>query len=113
MPVSPVFESLLAGCLRPDISVADWGVSAVAFDCVEESSVRVLGYCDFFAFDGGGEWFRCHGCLLPFIRCCGVEEFLHEFVAFFGELPSPAWPVVSAGAVSVDAVGVSGSFEFD
>lgn len=54
-------------------------------------------------------WF----CLLPFVRCCGVEDFLHEFLAFFGELPSPAWAVVSAGAVSVDAVGISGSFEFD
>lgn len=45
--------------------------------------------------------------LLSFVRCRGVEEFLHEFVAFFGELPSPAWPVVFADAVSVDAVDVS------
>lgn len=52
-------------------------------------------------------------CLLSFVRCCGVEDFLHEFLAFLGELPSPAWPVVSADAVSVDSVGVSGSFEFD
>ena len=51
--------------------------------------------------------------LLSFVWCRGVEEFLHEFVAFLGELPSPAWAVVSAGAVSVDAVDVSGSFEFD
>lgn len=67
VPVPPIFESLLAGRLRPDEAVADWGVPAVAFDCVEESRVRVLGYCDVFAFDGGGEWFRCHG-LLTFFR---------------------------------------------
>lgn len=66
VPVPPVFESLLAGRLRPDISVADWGMPAVAFDCVEEPRVRVLGYCDFFAFDGGGEWFRCHGLFTTF-----------------------------------------------
>ena len=51
--------------------------------------------------------------LLPFVWCRGVEDLLHEFIAFLGELPSPAWPVVSAGAVSVDAVDVSCSFEFD
>lgn len=48
-----------------------------------------------------------------FVWCCVVEDFLHEFFAFFGELPSPAWPVVSADAFSVDAVDVSRSFEFD
>lgn len=52
-------------------------------------------------------------CLLPFVRCRGVEDLLHEFIAFLGELPSPAWPVVSAGTVSVDSVDVSCSFEFD
>lgn len=67
VPVSPIFESLLAGRLRPDEAVADWCMPAVAFGCVEESRVRVLGYCDFFAFDGGGEWFRCHG-FLTFFR---------------------------------------------
>lgn len=61
VPVPPIFESLLAGRLCPDKAVADWGMPAVAFDCVEESRVRALGYCDAFAFDGGGEWFRCHG----------------------------------------------------
>ena len=67
VPVPPIFESLLAGRLRPDEAVADWGMPAVAFDCVEESRVRVLNYRDFFAFDGGGEWFRCHG-FLTFFR---------------------------------------------
>lgn len=61
VPVSPIFESLLAGRLCPDEAVADWGMPAVAFDCVEEPRVRVLNYRDFFAFDGGGEWFRWHG----------------------------------------------------
>nr|UVX87032.1 MAG: hypothetical protein [Bacteriophage sp.] len=51
--------------------------------------------------------------LFPFVLCCGVEEFLCEFLAFFGELPSPAWSFSGAGAVSVDAVGVSVAFEFD
>lgn len=51
--------------------------------------------------------------LLSFVWCRGIEELLHEFVAFLGELPSPAWPVVSADAVSVDAVNVSRPFEFD
>ena len=46
----------------------------------------------------------------PFVWCCGVEEFLHEFLAFLGELPSPAWPFSFADAVSVYAVGVSRSF---
>ena len=107
VPVPPIFESLLAGRLCPDKAVADWGMPAVAFYCVEESRIRVLVYCDAFAFDGGGEWFRCHGFLLPFVRCCGVEDFLHEFLTFLSELPSPAWPIVSADAVSVDAVDVS------
>lgn len=48
--------------------------------------------------------------LFPFAWCCGVEDFLHEFLAFFGELPSPAWSFSLAGAVSVYAVGVSRSF---
>lgn len=51
--------------------------------------------------------------LLSFVRCRGVEELLREFIAFLGELPSPAWAVVFADAVSVDAVDVSCSFEFD
>lgn len=113
VPVPPVFKSLLAGRLRPDEAVADWGMPAVAFDCVEESRVRILAYCDLFVFDDGGKWFRCHGCLLPFVRCRGVEDLLYEFLSFLGELPSPAWPVVSACAVSVDAVDVSRPFEFD
>ena len=66
VPVSPIFESLLAGRPRSDEAVADWGMSAVAFYRVEESRVRVLGYCDAFAFDGGGEWFRCHGLFTAF-----------------------------------------------
>lgn len=48
----------------------------------------------------------------PFVCCRVGEDFLHEFLAFLGKLPSPAWPVVSADAVPVDAVDVSGSFEF-
>ena len=55
VPVSPIFESLLAGRLCTDKAVADWGMPAVAFYCVEESRIRVLGHCDAFAFDGGGE----------------------------------------------------------
>lgn len=51
--------------------------------------------------------FVAMGFLLSFVWCRGVEELLHEFVAFFGGLPSPAWPVVFADAVSVDAVDVS------
>ena len=115
VPVSvpPVFESLHAGCLCSDEVVVDWSVFSVGSDGVEESGIGVLAYGDFSAFDGGGEWFLCHGFLFPFVWCCGVEEFLCEFLAFFGELPSPAWSFPSAGAVSVDAVGVSGSFEFD
>ena len=113
VPVPPIFESLLAGRLRPDEAVADWGMPAVVFYCVEESRVRVLVDRDLFAFDGGGEWFRCHGFLLPFVRCCEVEEFLHVFPAFFGELPSPAWSFSGAYSVPVDAVDVSFAFEFD
>lgn len=111
--VSPIFESLLAGRLCPDKAVADWGMPAVAFYCVEESRVRVLGYCDFFTFDGDGEWGRCHGFLLPFVRCCEVKEFLHVILSFFGECPSPAWSFSGACSVPVDTVGVSCSFEFD
>ena len=66
VPVSPIFESLLAGRLCPDEAVADWGMPAVAFDCVEESRVRVLVDRDLFAFDGGGGWFRCHGLFTAF-----------------------------------------------
>nr|UVX79209.1 MAG: hypothetical protein [Bacteriophage sp.] len=51
--------------------------------------------------------------LLSFDWCRGVEELLHEFVAFLGELPSPAWPFPPADSVSVDAVNVSFAFEFD
>ncbi len=65
--VPPIFEPLLAGRLRPDETVADWGMPAVAFDCVEESRVRVLEYCDLFVFDDSGEWFHCHG-FLTFFR---------------------------------------------
>ena len=49
----------------------------------------------------------------PFVWCRGVEEFLHGFLAFFGECPSPAWSFSGAESVPVDAVGVSLSFEFD
>lgn len=66
VPVPPIFESLLAGRLRPDEEVADRGMPAVAFDCVEEPRVRVLDYRDFFAFDDGCEWFRCHGLFTAF-----------------------------------------------
>lgn len=45
--------------------------------------------------------------LLSFVRCRDVEELFHEFIAFLGGLPSPAWPVMPADAVSVDAVDVS------
>lgn len=51
-------------------------------------------------------------CLFPFVRCCGVEDLLHEFLAFLGELPSPAWPFSFADAISVYAVDVSRSFQF-
>lgn len=113
VPVSPIFESLLAGRLCPDKAVADWGMPAVAFYCVEEPRVRVLVDRDLFAFDGGGEWFRCHGFLLPFVRCCEVEEFLHVFLAFFGECPSPAWSFPDTDSTPIDAVNVSFAFEFD
>lgn len=86
---------------------------AVGHDGVEESRVCVLVYRDLLAFDGGGEWFRCHGFLFPFVWCRGVEDVFHEVFAFFGELPSPAWSFSFADAVSVDAVDVSCSFEFD
>lgn len=63
VPVSvpPIFEPLHAGCLCPDEVVADWSMAAVGPDDVEESGIGVLAYEDFFAFDGGGEWFLCHG----------------------------------------------------
>lgn len=48
----------------------------------------------------------------PFVLGVGVEEFLREFLAFLGELPSPAGTFSGAGSVSVDAVGVSFAFEF-
>lgn len=51
--------------------------------------------------------------LLSFVWCCGVEDFLHEPLAFLGELPSPAWPFSFADAVSVYTVDVSRSFQFD
>lgn len=44
VPIPPIFESLLAGRLRPDEAVADWGTPAVSCGCVEESRVRVLGH---------------------------------------------------------------------
>lgn len=49
----------------------------------------------------------------PFVLDVGVEEFLCEFLAFFGELPSPAGAFSGADAVPVDSVGVSFAFEFD
>ena len=63
VPVSvpPVFESLHAGRLCPDELVVDWRAFAVGPDGVEESGVGVLAYRDLSAFEGGGEWFRCHG----------------------------------------------------
>lgn len=64
--VPPVFEPLHAGRLCPDERVADWDMFAVGPDGEEESCIGVLVYCDFFAFDGGGEWFRCHGFLIAF-----------------------------------------------
>lgn len=51
--------------------------------------------------------------LFPSVWVVGVEEFLHEFLAFFGECPSPAGAFSGADAVPVDAVGVSVAFEFD
>ena len=113
MPVPPIFEPLYAGRLRSYEAVVDRGMAAVAFDGVEESGIGVLIDRDLSAFDDSGEWFRCHGFLFPFVRCCEVEEFLHVFLAFFGECPSPAWSFPGAESVPVDAVGVSCSFEFD
>lgn len=68
VPVSvpPIFEPLHAGRLCPDERVADWGMFAVRADGEEESCIGVLVYCDFFASDSGGEWFRCHGFLISF-----------------------------------------------
>jgi hypothetical protein len=51
--------------------------------------------------------------LFPFVWAVVIEEFLCEFLAFLGELPSPAWAFSGAGSVPVDAVGVSFAFEFD
>lgn len=59
--VPPIFESLHAGCLCSDERVADWLMFAVGSDSVEESCIGVLVYGDFSTFDGGGEWFLCHG----------------------------------------------------
>lgn len=64
--VSPIFEPLHAGRLCPDERVVDRGVSSVGEDGVEESRMGVLVYGDFFVFDGGGEWFLCHGFLISF-----------------------------------------------
>lgn len=111
--VPPIFEPLHAGRLIFDEPVGDWGVATVQPDGVEESRMGVLVYRELFALDGDLEWFRCHGSLFPFAWCRGVQEFLCQFLAFLGELPSPAWSFVAAGAVSVDAVCVSCSFEFD
>lgn len=63
VPVSipPVFEPLHAGRLCSDEVVVDWRVAAIVFDGVEESRIGVLVYRECFAFDGGGEWFCCHG----------------------------------------------------
>lgn len=111
--VPPIFEPLRAGRPCLDAGVSDWSVFSVGCNGVEEACIDVLVYEGFFAFDGDGEWFFCHGSLVPFVRCCGGEEFLHAFPAFFGECPSPAWSFPDACSVPVDAVGVSGSFEFD
>ena len=111
--VSPIFESLSAGRPYPDEIVVDRCVAAVAEDGVEKSCIGVLVYGCFFVVDGGGECGCFHGFLSPFGWCCGVEDFLHEVLAFLCELPSPAWPVVSAGAVPVRTMDVSRSFQFD
>lgn len=50
--------------------------------------------------------------LFPFVWRRDIEEFLHEFLAFFGELPSPAWAFSVADSVLVDSVDVSCAFEF-
>lgn len=73
VPVSipPIFEPLHAGCLCPDEIVVDWSVFAVGPDGVEESCISVLTYGDFSAFDGGGEWFLCHG-FSYFLSSCVV-----------------------------------------
>ena len=49
----------------------------------------------------------------PFVWDVGVEEFLREFLAFLGELPSPAGAFSGADPGPVDAVGVPFAFEFD
>ena len=67
VPVSPVFESLYSCRLRSYEAVVDWGMAAVASDGVEEACIGVLVDRDFFASDGGGEWFCCHG-FLTFFR---------------------------------------------
>lgn len=51
-------------------------------------------------------------CLFPFVCHC-VGDFPYEYPSLGGEFPSPAWPIVAADAVSVDAGGVSCPFEFD
>ncbi len=66
--VPPVFEPLHAGRLRPDERVADWSVPAIVSDGVEESRIGVLADRELPAFDGGCEWFRCHGILISFRR---------------------------------------------
>lgn len=66
VPVSPVFEPLYAGRLCPDEIVGDGSMTAIFFDAVEESRMRVLVYQDFLALDGNGEWFRGHGFLISF-----------------------------------------------
>lgn len=103
-----------AGRLCPDETVVDWRVPAVVKDGVEEACIGVLVYRDLFASDGGGEWFRCHGfSLFPFVWRDWVEEFPDESLAVLSEGPSPAWAIMSAGAVLVDAVDVSCPFEFN
>ena len=111
--VPPIFEPLHAGRLCPDEVVVDWSVFTVGPDGVEESCVGVLAYREFSSFDDGGEWFRCHGFLFPFVWCRGVEEFLYKFLAFLGESPSPAWSFPFTDAVSVYTADVSCSFEFN
>ena len=73
MTVTPVFESLQAGCLRPYEAVVDWDMTAVESGSKEEACIDVLVYGAFFASDDGGEWFCYHGSLFPFVRCCEVE----------------------------------------
>ena len=61
VPVSPVFESFLAGRPCFDESVVDWCMFPVGCDAVEEACVCVLVDLEFFVSDGDGEEFLFHG----------------------------------------------------